>query len=94
MARKFRLSIIIVSCSYVSRSSGNTLAAYQAAAANVGNGTKPAGIQGGVLANSSSGSATASPSASATAKSEGLLKTQLSVVSLLFGAAAALAVVM
>jgi len=80
-----------------SPSSGNTIDAYRLAAAKTGNGTKPASIEGGILAVPSSGSgsasSTAGASASATAKSEGLLTTQLSFASLLFGAAAVLALV-
>jgi len=81
-------------------SGGNTLDAYRTAAKAAGNSTKPASIQGGILAapsNSStsasgSGSSTASASASATAKSEGLT-TRLSFASMLVGAAAVLALV-
>jgi hypothetical protein len=51
----------------------------------------PANVQGGALATSSGGSSTTSPSASATAKSEGLLTVQLSHASLVLGAAAVLA---
>jgi len=85
-------------------SGGNTLDAYRTAAKTAGNSTKPATIQGGILAapanssssasgsSSGSGSSTASATASSTAKSEGLT-TKLSFASMLVGAAAVLALV-
>jgi hypothetical protein len=78
-----------------SRSSGNTLAAYRAAAVNAGNGVKPANIQGGIFTTSSNGgsSSTVSASASATAKSEGLFTAQVPFASILFGATAVLVLI-